>query len=138
MGLFTKMFGDYSEREIKKILPLQKKVLELEEEYKALSDNQLKAKTNEFKERYKNGESLDDLLPEAFAACREAGDRVLSMRHFPVQIIGGIVLHQGRISEMRTGEKNHNYGKKMSEEVKDKIRKKKIGKTLSEEHKKKI
>ncbi|MBE6740008.1 MAG: preprotein translocase subunit SecA [Ruminococcaceae bacterium] len=104
MGLFTKMFGDYSEREIKKILPLQKKVLELEEEYKALSDNQLKAKTNEFKERYKNGESLDDLLPEAFAACREAGDRVLSMRHFPVQIIGGIVLHQGRISEMKTGE----------------------------------
>ncbi len=104
MGLFTKMFGDYSEREIKKILPLQKKVLELEEEYKALSDADLKAKTAEFKERYNMGESLDDLLPEAFAACREAGDRVLSMRHFPVQIIGGIVLHQGRISEMKTGE----------------------------------
>ncbi len=104
MGLFTKMFGDYSEREIKKILPLQKKVLELEDEYKALSDDALKAKTNEFKERYNKGESLDSLLPEAFAACREAGDRVLSMRHFPVQIIGGIVLHQGRISEMKTGE----------------------------------
>ena len=104
MGLFTKMFGDYSEREIKKILPLQKKVLELEDEYKSLSDDALKAKTNEFKERYNNGESLDSLLPEAFAACREAGDRVLSMRHFPVQIIGGIVLHQGRISEMKTGE----------------------------------
>ena len=104
MGLFTKMFGDYSEREVKKTLPLQKKVLELEEEYKALSDQQLKAKTAEFKKRFNDGESLDDLLPEAFATCREAGERVLSMRHFPVQIIGGIVLHQGRISEMKTGE----------------------------------
>ena len=104
MGLISKLFGDYSEREVKKLLPLQKKVLELEEEYKSLSDEQLKAKTEEFKERYKNGESLDSLLPEAFATCREAGDRVLSMRHFPVQIIGGIVLHQGRISEMKTGE----------------------------------
>ena len=104
MGLFSKMFGDYSEREIKKTLPLQQRVLALEEEYRALSDEELKAKTDEFKERYSRGESLDDLLPEAFAVCREAGDRVLSMRHFPVQIIGGIVLHQGRISEMKTGE----------------------------------
>lgn len=104
MGLFSKMFGDYSEREVKKTLPLQKRVLDLEEEYKALSDEELKAKTAEFKKRYNEGESLDDLLPEAFATCREAADRVLSMRHFPVQIIGGIVLHQGRISEMKTGE----------------------------------
>ncbi len=104
MGLFQKIFGNYSEKEIKRLMPLQQKVLELEEEYKALSDEELKAKTDEFKERHKNGESLDDLLPEAFAACREAGDRVLGMRHFPVQIIGGIVLHQGRISEMKTGE----------------------------------
>ncbi len=104
MGLFQKMFGSRSEKEIKRVIPLQQKVLALEEEYKALTDDQLKNKTAEFKERYKNGESLDDLLPEAFAACREAGDRVLSMRHFPVQIIGGIILHQGRISEMKTGE----------------------------------
>ena len=104
MGLFQKVFGNYSEKEIKRILPLQKKVLDLEEEYKALSDEQLKGKTAEFKERYNNGETLDMLLPEAFAACREAAARVLSMRHFPVQIIGGIVLHQGRISEMKTGE----------------------------------
>lgn len=104
MGLLKKVFGSYSEKEIKRILPLQKKVLALEEEYKALSDEQLKAKTDEFKERYAKGETLDMLLPEAFAACREAAARVLSMRHFPVQIIGGIVLHQGRISEMKTGE----------------------------------
>ena len=104
MGLFQKMFGSRSEKEIKRVIPLQQKVLALEEEYKALTDDQLKNKTAEFKERYQNGESLDDLLPEAFAACREAGDRVLSMRHFPVQIIGGIILHQGRISEMKTGE----------------------------------
>ena len=104
MGLMKKLFGNYSEKEIKRILPLQKKVLALEEEYKALTDEELKAKTNEFKNRISCGETLDDILPEAFAACREAGDRVLGMRHFPVQIIGGIVLHQGRISEMKTGE----------------------------------
>ncbi|MBR6572144.1 MAG: preprotein translocase subunit SecA [Clostridia bacterium] len=104
MGLMKKLFGNYSEKEIKRILPLQKKVLALEEEYKALTDEELKAKTNEFKNRLTLGETLDDILPEAFAACREAGDRVLGMRHFPVQIIGGIVLHQGRISEMKTGE----------------------------------
>ena len=104
MSLFKKIFGDYSSREIKRIIPIQKKVLELEEEYKKLTDAQLQAKTPEFKERLKNGETLDDILPEAFATCREASARVLNMRHFPVQIIGGIVLHQGRIAEMRTGE----------------------------------
>ena len=104
MNLFKALFGNYSEKEIKRILPLQTKVLALEEEYKALSDEALKAKTAEFKERLVMGETLDDILPEAFAACREAGDRVLGMRHFPVQILGGIILHQGRISEMKTGE----------------------------------
>ncbi|MBE6787717.1 MAG: preprotein translocase subunit SecA, partial [Ruminococcaceae bacterium] len=104
MGLLQKLFGNYSEKEIKRITPLKEKVLALEEEYRALSDAQLRAKTGEFKERLSNGETLDDILPEAFAACREAGDRVLGMRHFPVQIIGGIILHQGRIAEMKTGE----------------------------------
>ena len=104
MNLLKALFGNYSEKEIKRILPLQKAVLDLEEEYKALSDEALKNKTAEFKERLANGETLDDILPETFAACREAGDRVLGMRHFPVQIIGGIILHQGRISEMKTGE----------------------------------
>ena len=104
MSLFKKLFGDYSSREVKRIIPIQKKVLALEEEFKALTDAELQAKTPEFKERLKKGETLDDILPEAFAACREASARVLNMRHFPVQIIGGIVLHQGRIAEMRTGE----------------------------------
>ena len=104
MGLFKSLFGSYSEREIKRILPLKDKVLQLEEEYRALSDEQLRLKTDEFKNRLECGETLDDILPEAFAACREAGDRVLGMRHFPVQILGGIILHQGRISEMKTGE----------------------------------
>ncbi len=104
MSLFKKLFGDYSSREIKRIIPIQKQVLALEEEYKQLTDSELQAKTPEFKERLKNGETLDQILPEAFAACREASARVLNMRHFPVQIIGGIVLHQGRIAEMRTGE----------------------------------
>ncbi len=104
MSLFKKLFGDYSSREIKRIIPIQKKVLALEEEYKSLADEELQAKTPQFKERLKNGETLDDILPEAFATCREASARVLNMRHFPVQIIGGIVLHQGRIAEMRTGE----------------------------------
>ena len=104
MSIFSKLFGNYSEKELKRIKPLQQRVLDLEEEYRALSDEELKGKTFEFKKRLAGGETLDDLLPEAFAACREAGDRVLGMRHFPVQIIGGIVLHQGRISEMKTGE----------------------------------
>ena len=104
MNIFKAIFGNYSERELKRIMPIQQKVLALEEEYKALTDEQLRAKTDEFKDRLKKGETLDDILPEAFAACREAGDRVLGMRHFPVQILGGILLHQGRISEMKTGE----------------------------------
>ena len=104
MGLFDKLFGTRSQREIKKIQPLVDKVLSLEEEYKALSDEALKAKTPEFKERLAKGETLDDLLPEAFAAAREAADRVLGMRPYPVQIMGGIILHQGRIAEMKTGE----------------------------------
>ena len=104
MSLFKKIFGDYSSREVKRVLPLQKQVLALEENYAALTDEELKAKTPEFKERLQNGETLDDLLPEAFAACREASARVLNMKHFPVQIIGGIILHQGRIAEMKTGE----------------------------------
>jgi len=104
MGLIKAIFGNYSEREIKRIIPLKDKVLSYEEEYKSLTDDELKAKTAEFKERLNLGETLDDILPEAFATCREASDRVLSMRHFPVQVLGGIVLHQGRISEMKTGE----------------------------------
>ena len=104
MGLFTKLFGTRSEREIKKIKPILDKILSREEEYKALSDEALKAKTVEFKERLAQGESLDDILPEAFAAIREAADRVLGMRPYPVQLLGGIILHQGRIAEMKTGE----------------------------------
>ena len=104
MGLFTKLFGTRSSRELKKIQPMVDKILSLEEEYKALSDEALKAKTPEFKERLANGETLDDLLPEAFAAIREAADRVLGMRPYPMQLIGGIILHQGRIAEMKTGE----------------------------------
>ncbi len=104
MGLFTKLFGTRSEREIKKIAPIVEKILALEEEYKALSEEELKGKTTLFKERLANGETLDDLLPEAFAAIREAADRVLGMRPYPVQLMGGIILHQGRIAEMKTGE----------------------------------
>ncbi len=104
MGVFSKIFGTRSQREIKKIRPLVDKVLALEADYKALSDEELKAKTQEFKDRYQNGEALDALLPEAFAAVREAADRVLGMRPYPVQIMGGIILHQGRIAEMKTGE----------------------------------
>ncbi len=104
MGFLTKIFGDYSTKEIKRIRPLCDKVLALEEEYSRLSDEQLQAKTPEFKARLAKGETLDDILPEAFAACREASWRVLNMKHFPVQILGGIILHQGRIAEMKTGE----------------------------------
>lgn len=104
MGILSAIFGNYSEKELKRIIPIQQRVIALEEEYRALSDAELRAKTDEFKARLAEGETLDDILPEAFAACREAGDRVLGMRHFPVQILGGIVLHQGRISEMKTGE----------------------------------
>ena len=104
MGLMTKLFGTRSSREIKKIQPLVDKILSLEETYKNLSEDALRAKTQEFKDRYAKGESLDDLLPEAFAAVREAADRVLGMRPYPVQLLGGIILHQGRIAEMKTGE----------------------------------
>ena len=104
MALFEKLFGTYSQRELKKIQPILDKVLSYEKEFEALSDSALIGKTDEFKDRLKNGESLDDILPEAFATVREASWRVLEMRHFPVQIIGGIVLHQGRIAEMKTGE----------------------------------
>ena len=104
MGLITKLFGTRSQREIKKIMPLVDKILALESEYKALSEAELKAKTAAFKTRLAEGETLDDLLPEAFAAIREAADRVLGMRPYPVQLIGGIILHQGRIAEMKTGE----------------------------------
>ena len=104
MGLLKAIFGDYSKHEVKRITPIKNKVLALEDEYAKLTDKELQAKTPEFKERLANGETLDDILPEAFAACREASWRVLGMKHFPVQVIGGIVLHQGRIAEMRTGE----------------------------------
>ena len=104
MGLVEKLFGSYSAKELKRIQPILKQVLALEDKYLNYSDAQLKAMTPALKERLANGESLDDILPDAFAVCREAAWRVLGMRHFPVQIIGGIVLHQGRIAEMRTGE----------------------------------
>ncbi len=104
MGLLTKLFGSRSDREIKKIQPIVDSILALEEEYAALSQEELQGKTALFKERLANGETLDDILPEAFAAAREAAWRVLGMKPYPVQIIGGIILHQGRIAEMKTGE----------------------------------
>ena len=104
MGLLDKIFGSYSDRELKKIYPIAKSVMALEETYSALSDEQLRAKTAEFKKRLSDGASLDELLPEAFATAREAAWRVLGMKPFYVQVIGGIVLHQGRIAEMKTGE----------------------------------
>ena len=104
MGLATKLFGTHSDRELKKIKPVVDKVMSLQPEMTALSDAELQHKTVEFKERLAQGETLDDLLPEAFATVREAAKRVLGMEHFRVQIIGGVILHQGRIAEMRTGE----------------------------------
>ena len=104
MGLFTKLFGTRSEREVKRLEPQVEAVMALEEPYKKLTDQELRAKTQEFKDRYASGETLDALLPEAFAVCREAADRVLGMRPYRVQVVGGIVLHQGRIAEMKTGE----------------------------------
>ena len=104
MSIATKMFGTHSERELKRIYPLVDKVESYDSEYSTLSDEQLKNKTKEFKERLEKGETLDDLLPEAFATVREAAKRVLGMKHYRVQIIGGIILHQGRIAEMKTGE----------------------------------
>ncbi len=104
MGLFDKVFGTYSERELKKLDNMVNQILSLETEIQNLSDDALKNKTNEFKDRFANGEGLSDILPEAFAVVREASWRVLGMKHFPVQIYGGIILHQGRIAEMKTGE----------------------------------
>jgi preprotein translocase subunit SecA len=104
MGLMTKIFGTYSERELKQIYPVVDKIEALEPEYQAMTDEQLAAKTPEFKERLAKGETLDDILPEAFATVREASVRVLGMRPFRVQLVGGVVLHQGRIAEMKTGE----------------------------------
>ena len=103
-AFIKKFIGPNNEREVKKIQPLVEKVNELEPQISTLSDDQLRSKTIEFRERFANGETLEDLLPEAFAVVREAGKRVLNMRHFDVQLIGGVVLHQGRISEMKTGE----------------------------------
>ena len=100
----TSLFGSYSQRELKRLDPILQSVLDLEDTYRAMSDEELKNQTPLLKERLQNGETLDDILPDAFAVCREASARVLGMRHFPVQIIGGIVLHQGRIAEMKTGE----------------------------------
>ncbi len=104
MGLISKIFGTHSQHEVKRIIPLVDKIEALAPEFEKLSDEELKAKTTEFKERLANGETLDDLLPEAYATVREAATRVLGMRHYRVQLIGGVILHQGRITEMRTGE----------------------------------
>ena len=104
MGLIKSIFGTYSERELKHIYPIVDRIEALSEEYKAMSDAQLQAKTGEFKERLQKGETLDDILPEAYATVREAADRVLGLRPYRVQLVGGVVLHQGRIAEMKTGE----------------------------------
>ena len=104
MGLITKLFGTRSQRELKKIQPMVDAILALESQYKQMPEEELKGKTAEFRARLEKGETLDDLLPEAFAAIREAADRVIGLRPYPVQLIGGIVLHQGRIAEMKTGE----------------------------------
>ena len=104
MGLFEKIFGTYSDRAIKQIMPVVEEINRLEPKMKEKSDQALKEMTGVFKQRLAEGESLDDLLPEAFAVVREAAWRVLGQRHYDVQLIGGIVLHQGRIAEMKTGE----------------------------------
>ena len=103
-NILEKIFGSYSERELKRIMPIVESIEAMEPEIRALTDAQLRAKTDEFKERLANGETLDDILPEAFAVVREAADRVIGERHFKVQLMGGIILHQGRIAEMKTGE----------------------------------
>ena len=104
MSIIEKIFGTHSQRELKRIYPIVDKIEALRPEMQALSDEQLRGKTAEFKERLAKGETLDDLLPEAYAVVREAGKRALGMEHFRVQLIGGVILHQGRIAEMRTGE----------------------------------
>src|SRR6185369_1514453 len=103
-SLIKKFIGSKNERELKKMWPIVERINALEASVSTLSDEQLKLKTGEFKERHAGGESLDSLLPEAFAVCREASKRVLGMRHFDVQLIGGMVLHSGKIAEMKTGE----------------------------------
>ena len=104
MNFLKAMFGNYSKREVKRVQPICDKVLALDDKYAAMSERELKNQTAILKERLANGETTDDILPDAFAVCREAGYRVLGMKHYPVQVIGGIVLHQGRIAEMKTGE----------------------------------
>ncbi len=104
MSLFEKMFGTFSSKELKKIKPIAGKVLALEDEFAAKTDSELRAMTPALRARLDAGESLDDILPEAFATCREAAWRVLGMKHFPVQVVGGIVLHRACIAEMKTGE----------------------------------
>ena len=104
MSILKKLFGNYSERELKRVQPICDQVLALEDKYSAMTDSELREQTNVLKGRLADGETLDDILPDAYAVCREAGWRVLGMKHFPVQIIGGIILHQGRIAEMKTGE----------------------------------
>src|SRR5579863_9593737 len=102
--ILAKIFGTRNEREVKRLRPIITSINDLEPQLQPLSDADLAAKTQEFKQRIANGEPLDDLLIESFAVCREAGRRILNMRHFDVQLIGGTVLHRGRIAEMRTGE----------------------------------
>lgn len=104
MGIMKSIFGTYSSRELKRIEPIKQAVLDLEPKYQAMSDKELKSQTQILKDRLANGETLDDILPDAFAVCREASSRVIGIKHYPVQIIGGIVLHQGRVAEMKTGE----------------------------------
>ena len=104
MGIMKKIFKSYSEKEVKRVMPIVEKINGMEEEISKLSDHELRRKTDYFKNRLANGETLDDILPEAFAVVREASKRALGMRHFDVQLIGGIILHQGRIAEMKTGE----------------------------------
>ena len=104
MGLLEKVFGDLNEKEVKKVSKIADKVMAYDEAMQQLSDGELRAKTEEFRQRLAEGETLDDILPEAFAVCREGAYRALGMKHFRVQVIGGIVLHQGRIAEMKTGE----------------------------------
>ena len=104
MGIIKSIFGTYSQRELKRIEPIKQAVLDLEPKYQAMSDKELKSQTGILKDRLAKGETLDDILPDAFAVCREASSRVIGIKHYPVQIIGGIVLHQGRIAEMKTGE----------------------------------
>ena len=104
MGLITKIVGTHSEREVKRVIPIVDKIEALEPQMEALSDEELRGKTDEFKSRLAEGETLDDILPEAYAVVREASKRTIGLRHFRVQLMGGVILHQGRITEMRTGE----------------------------------